>query len=161
LKLESDNQLPAKTPKAQMAGKATANTGMKVAGWPASDEEQPQEPKAKKVKLNVRDEINIAAKKIENKTEGMRSKYGDIIKSMSSRKTPSQAKAVGGRKGADIVDGQDVTPSTNRYRYILLTCTLMPPLLTLDQSTLFFYWTHSVMPRIKSEITPLQSRSGA
>jgi len=46
------------------------------------------------VKLKVRDEINIAAKKRENKTEGMWSKHGDIMKSMSSRKTPSQAQAV-------------------------------------------------------------------
>jgi hypothetical protein len=135
--------------KAQMAGKATANTGTKEAGSASDeeDEEQPPEPKAKKVKLKVRDEINIAAKQIENKTEGTKRKYGDMIKSMSST---IQARAVGARplkrQGAiadldiNVVDDQDVTkPSTNHYRYLLLTCTSMP---VFDQSTLF-YWTLS------------------
>jgi hypothetical protein len=49
---------------------------------PASDEERPQEPKLKKVKVKVRNEINIMAKKIEDKTQGTRSKYSDTVKSM-------------------------------------------------------------------------------
>jgi hypothetical protein len=137
---------------------------------PASDEEQPQEPKPKKMKVKVCDEINIAVKKIEDGTQGTWNKYGDMVKSMSgmqaedgpsrkpASKMPLQDWAVGGRRLrregaiADInaLYDQVVTPtpdlSTNRSdlmeinnRYILLTYTLMFSLLTLDQSTLF-YW---------------------
>jgi hypothetical protein len=49
---------------------------------PASDEERPQEPKPKKVKVRVCNEINIMAKKIEDETQGTWSKYSDIVKSM-------------------------------------------------------------------------------
>jgi hypothetical protein len=77
---------------------------------PASDEEQPQEPKPKKVKVKVHNEINIAAKKIDDETQGKRNKYGDMVKSMASMqaedrssgkpasKTPSQVQAIGGRR---------------------------------------------------------------
>ena len=91
--VESDNPPPAKRPKAQTAGKATAEVEIKAtreAGKnkkvdkydsEASDEET---PKPKKVKVKVRDEINTMARKIEDETQGMPSKYGDIVKSMTS-----------------------------------------------------------------------------
>ena len=121
--IESDNPPPFKRSKAQTAGKAIAEVGIKVTGKvgkktkadkydeeivPASDEEQPQEPKPKKVKVKVRDEINIVAKKIEDKTQETQSNYGDIVKFMSTTqaedgsngkpasKTPSQAQVMGG-----------------------------------------------------------------
>jgi hypothetical protein len=95
LAVESDNPPPVKRSKAQMAGKATAKVGIKATRKvgkktqadeddeeivPASNEEQPEEPKLKKVKVKVHDEINIMAKKIEDKTQGMWSKYSDIVK---------------------------------------------------------------------------------
>ena len=97
--IESDNPPPFKRSKAQTAGKAIAKVGIKVTRKvgkktkadeyneeivPASDEEQPQEPKLKKVKVKMHNEINIVAKKIENKTQETQSKYGDIVKSMST-----------------------------------------------------------------------------
>jgi hypothetical protein len=183
---ESDNRPPpAKRPKAQTAGRATAKAGIKVTGEvgkktkadkndaeivPVSDEEQ---SKPKKVKVKVRNEINTMARKIEDETQGTRSKYGDIVKSMPSTtqaegrsnrkpasKAPLQAQAMRGRglkrEGviADINTMDQVARanpdlSTNcsdlmeiDNGYILLTCILMLSLLTLDQSTLF-YWTLS------------------
>ena len=114
---ESDNPPPAKRPKAQTAGKATAKVGIKASreagknkkvdeyDKEASDEET---PKPKKVKVKVRDEINTMARKIEDETQEMPSKYGDIVKSMTSTargkvarsdkkaasKTPSQAQVM-------------------------------------------------------------------
>jgi hypothetical protein len=98
------------------------------------------------VKVKVHDEINIVAKKIEDKTQGMWSKYGDIVKTMvttqaedgSNRKpaskTPLQAQVMGGRRLkregsiADIKMMYDQPVSTNHSdlmeidnRYILLT----------------------------------------
>ena len=165
LAVENDNPPPSKRSKAQTAGKAIAEVGIKVTGKvgkktkankydeeivPASNEEQPQEPKLKKVKVKVHNEINIMAKKIKDKTQEMQSEYGDIVKSMSTMqaedgsnrkpasKTPSQAQEMGGRRLkregmiADInaLYDLDVTPdlSTNHSdlmevdkRYILLT----------------------------------------
>jgi hypothetical protein len=50
---------------------------------PALDEEQPEEPKPKKVKVKVHDEINIAVKKIEENK--IQNNYGDMVKSMSGK----------------------------------------------------------------------------
>ena len=127
LAVESDNPPPpAKRSKAETAGKAAAKVGTKVARevgkktkaaediLPDSDEEQPKEPKPKKMKPKVRDEINTMARKIE---DGKRSKYGDMVKSTSTTpqaedrsnrkpasKAPSQAQAMRGgalkREGA-------------------------------------------------------------
>jgi hypothetical protein len=82
--VESNNPPPpVKRPKTQMAGKATAKVGIKAT-----------RKVGKKTKM---------AKKIEDETQGTRSKYSDIVKSMpttragdgSNRKpasrTPSQA----------------------------------------------------------------------
>jgi hypothetical protein len=70
-------------------------------------QEPPQEPKPKKVKPRMRDEINIAAKKIEeNESQG--SKYANMVKSMSGNRgeepealkgtSRPQATVVGGKK---------------------------------------------------------------
>jgi hypothetical protein len=113
---------------------------------PASNEEQPQEPKPKKVKVKVHNEINIMAKKTEDKTQGMWSKYGDIVKTMATAqaedgsnrkpasKIPLQAQAMGGRRLkregaiADIKAMYDQLVSINHSdlmeidnRHILLT----------------------------------------
>ena len=122
--IKSDDPTPpSKKQKAQVTEKATGTVGAKPGASakvakkkkkvdrdkeivPASDEEQT--PKPKKVKVKVRDEINIAAKNMEeNEVKG--SKYGDMVKSMSSKraeqssgmpasKAPLQLQAVGGGK---------------------------------------------------------------
>jgi hypothetical protein len=134
--VESDNPPPTKKSKARTARKDAGEVGKRKKAddeeiVPASDEEQPEEPKLKKVKVKVRDEINIMAKKIEDKTQGTRNKYGNMVKSMSSTraedqssgkpasKTPSQVQAMGGRRLkregaiADInaMYDQDATPT--------------------------------------------------
>lgn len=95
-----------KATKKASAGKATKTTsagkGKKV-DRPAEDEQvviidEEQTPKPKKVKVKVRDEIDSAAKKMENEAKG--NKYGDMVRSMSSKKpempVPSQLQAGGG-----------------------------------------------------------------
>jgi len=101
--------------KAQTARKVAGKAGKRKKDddrgvVPASAEGQPQEPKLKKVKVKVHDEINIMAKKIEDKTQGAQNKYGNMVKSMSSTraeaqpsgkpasKTPSQVQVTGGRR---------------------------------------------------------------
>ena len=90
-----DTTPPASKQKAQATEKATGTAGVKakvaerkkkVGGdeeiVPASDEELI--PKLKKVKVKVHNEINFAAKKMEeNKVKG--NKYGDMLKSISSK----------------------------------------------------------------------------
>lgn len=95
--IESDNP----TPLAKKQKKATGTVGAKakvakkkkkVYGdeeiVPASDEEQM--PKLKKVKVKVRNEIDFATKKIEeNQVKG--NKYGDMLKSISSKQATEQS----------------------------------------------------------------------
>jgi hypothetical protein len=112
---DSDVTPPAKKQKIQATEKATrtAAASTRVAEKKkkvdrdekvvaAPDEEQT--PKPKKVKAKVRDEIDFAAKKMDNEVKG--NKYGDMVKSMSSNraersgmpppKAPSQLQAAGG-----------------------------------------------------------------
>jgi len=74
---------------------------------PTSDDEPSQKPKLKKVKIKVCNEVNIVAKKIESEeTQGIWSKYGDMVKLMSSKqasvkpapKPPLQVQAMDARK---------------------------------------------------------------
>ena len=95
--VESDNTpRPVKKLKVQATAKAVSMAGVKPVGGraaekkkrakcdaeeivQASDEELPQEPKPKKAKVKLRDEINIATKKIkENKVQNA---YVDMLKS--------------------------------------------------------------------------------
>jgi hypothetical protein len=91
--------------------KTAADGEKKVETAPGSDNEPLQEPKPKKMKVKMRDAINIAAKKIEaNAIEGTQSKYGHMVKAIPSRragegpsgkpapKAPSQVQAVDGRR---------------------------------------------------------------
>ena len=94
--LESDDTTlgpPTKKQKTLVKEKATAamrtaGTNEKVAAWGgkkaskdlAADEEGM--PKPKKVKPKLRDEINLAAKEMENEVKG--NKYGNMVKSMSN-----------------------------------------------------------------------------
>jgi type II secretory pathway pseudopilin PulG len=70
-----------------------------------SDEEQPQQPKPKKVKAKMRDEINVAAMKmIENEKEPEGNMYAQMVKSMGTSgkpapKVPSQSRPLK-REGA-------------------------------------------------------------
>jgi hypothetical protein len=79
----------AQTVKKAMAKMEVRKSGAKTADKknveivPASDEEQPEEPKPKKVKVKVHNEINIAAKKI--KKNKIQNNYGDMVKSMSGK----------------------------------------------------------------------------
>jgi hypothetical protein len=94
----------------QKGGKKTTDENQMVKVAPTSDNEQLQEPKPKKMKVKMHDEINIAAKKIEaNKIEGAHSlsKYGHMVKYMSKpvEEGPSgkpakasQVQVAGGRK---------------------------------------------------------------
>jgi len=134
--VESDGPPPIKKSKAQMARKVAGEAGKRKKDdnggvVPASAEGQPQEPKPKKVKVKVCNEINIMAKKIEDKTQGAQNKYGNMVKSMSSTraeaqpsgkpasKTPLQVQVTGGRRLkregviADIkaLYDQDTTPT--------------------------------------------------
>lgn len=84
------------TEKAIRKEEASAEKGKKVDRdekvMVAPDEEQT--PKPKKGKGSIREEINFAAKKLENDVKG--DKYSAMVKSMSS-KPPSQLQAAGGR----------------------------------------------------------------
>lgn len=63
-----------------------------------TDEEQPREPKPKKVKTKVRDEINVAAMKIvENEEEGKLNRYAKMVSSMQSSGKPASKVPVGGK----------------------------------------------------------------
>jgi len=59
----------------------------------ASDEAQTSKPKKDKAKVQVREEIKFAAKKMKNEVKGNR--YDDMMKSMSKR-PPSQLQETGG-----------------------------------------------------------------
>jgi hypothetical protein len=183
---------PAKKQKARAPQKATAEAGGKSGGAkmvvkktivddsdveivPPSDEETPKPKK----KVKVRDEINIATKKIEE-NENRGNKYSYMVKSVSSKqaeegsvgkqapKAPSKvqlAEGGGKREGAianikggralkregaiadikaltnpdeSLKRSQQNDPTHNRYFSLIY----MFPLLTLNQSTLF-YWTLS------------------
>jgi hypothetical protein len=178
---------PAKRLKVEKVGKAMTTArampvGVKVAGKrkkadddadeivPASEEELPQEPKAKKVKVKVRDEIDIVMKKMGE--DKIRNKYSNMVKSVPSKhagedlrgrpapKEPSQVQPLANRKLkregaiADIKawceDRINTAPESSKrqqnlmddnIRYILSPI-LMFPLLTLDRVTLH-YWTLS------------------
>jgi hypothetical protein len=66
------------------------------------DVEPPEEPKPKKVKLRTRDEIEVAAKNIEeNESQETRNVYADVMRSMSGLSLP-QATVVGGKKSQAI-----------------------------------------------------------
>jgi hypothetical protein len=97
--VESDEPSPPlKKCKAQTVQKATVKVEQRKGGEkmvdqkkkdetaPTSNNEPLQEPKPKKVKVKMHDEINIAANKIKvNKIEGTQSKYGNMVKAMSSK----------------------------------------------------------------------------
>jgi len=91
---------PAKRLKVEKVGKAMTTArvmpvGVKVAGKrkkadddadeivPASEEELPQEPKVKKVKVKVRDEIDIVMKKMGE--DKIWNKYSNMVKSVPSK----------------------------------------------------------------------------
>ncbi|KAH9026130.1 hypothetical protein EDB85DRAFT_1893546 [Lactarius pseudohatsudake] len=58
-----------------------------IAESAGSDAEPPQEPKPKKIKVRIQDEINVAAKKMEDQAEdkSQGNKYADMVKLMSGK----------------------------------------------------------------------------
>jgi hypothetical protein len=107
--IESDPPPPAKKPKIQPTGQVKVNPAHTNARkgkkadqhaqdilivsngevMPDSDEEPPQEPKPKKTKVKLRDQINVAAKKIEQKNDG------DTAKSTSSQQEEESIQSSG------------------------------------------------------------------
>ncbi|KAH9014123.1 hypothetical protein EDB84DRAFT_1443962 [Lactarius hengduanensis] len=67
-----------------------------IAKSAGSDAEPPQEPKPKKIKVRIRDEINVAAKKMEDQAEdkSQGNKYADMVKSMSGKRLGGEGLAL-------------------------------------------------------------------
>ncbi|KAH9023765.1 hypothetical protein EDB85DRAFT_1894623 [Lactarius pseudohatsudake] len=64
----------------------------------SADAEPPQEPKPKKIKLRIRDEINVAAKKMEDQAEdkSQGNRYADMVKLMSGKRLEGEGLALKG-----------------------------------------------------------------
>ncbi|KAH9010534.1 hypothetical protein EDB85DRAFT_2161179 [Lactarius pseudohatsudake] len=115
-----------------------------IAKSAGSDAEPPQEPKPKKIKVRIRDEINVAAKKMEDQAEdkSQGNKYADMVKSMSGKRLGGEGLALKRPPApGDGCGGKEKMALLGVFRRKLTAPLMSLPwssLLTLEQSTLFY-----------------------